>query len=86
MSILKDLGRVSTETKTEDFNSITSNADVGDPFTGPNSPRYCHNGSACVEIFVVDGKTKVDGNVFSLRSSDCKNADLSATVNCSFVP
>jgi hypothetical protein len=85
MSILRDLGRVSTETKVENSPSITGNADVGNPFTGPNSPRYCYNGSACVEIFAEDGTTKVDGNVFSLRSSDCKNADVTQVVNCSFL-
>jgi hypothetical protein len=85
MKNLIDLGCASRETKTQAGNSIVSNANFGDPFTGPNSPRYCYTGSVCTEIYVRDGKTRVDGNVFSLRSADCLSADRSHQVYCSFL-
>jgi hypothetical protein len=85
MNILTGLGRVSTETRTLEANSIQSDANVGDPFTGPNSPRYCYSTNGCTEMYVRHGKTKVDGDVFSLRSSDCKDAKVLATVFCVYL-
>jgi hypothetical protein len=85
MSMLKDLGQVSIETRTSAHNSIWSDSSVGDPFPGQPSPRFCNDGSMCVEIFVRHGVAKVDGNVFSVRS-DCWDFILAKTVYCKFAP
>lgn len=59
MSILKVLGRVSTETKTKTGVSVDSNSSGGQPY---NPKRYCnHVTLGCTEIFKKFGKVSVGG-------------------------
>jgi hypothetical protein len=84
MSILKDLGRVSAETKGTASGAI--GADASPSPTSYSTPRFCSQSSVCKEIFQTNGVTNVDANYFSAfgpgHTNACLTQDLKTLVVC----